>query len=216
MRHLFDGDSTLVRVLNKMADLCFLNLAAFLFCLPVVTAGASFAAMHYVIIEMHDDLEGSVLRQFFKEFRRNLKGATPSWLIIVVLGAALVFDFRYAGRYLPGPVILWFSVFIALSAMLIFCFLYIFPLHAWYENTLSGTWKNAALLSVAYLPRTVGMLLIDASIILFLTQFLPLLPLFFLFGFSVPAYLRAYLYIPVLKSIKGSGGKDKFDETDGE
>ena len=44
----FDLDSSLMQGLNKVADLMFLNLLTLLCCVPVVTAGASFTALHYV------------------------------------------------------------------------------------------------------------------------------------------------------------------------
>lgn len=45
---IFDLDSPLMNVLNKMADLMWLNILTLICCIPVITAGAALTSMHYV------------------------------------------------------------------------------------------------------------------------------------------------------------------------
>ena len=42
-------DSPFMKFLGTMADLMILNMLTVLCCVPIVTAGASFTAMHYVL-----------------------------------------------------------------------------------------------------------------------------------------------------------------------
>ena len=49
---IFDIDSPLMNVLGKISDLVILNLITVVMCIPIVTAGASFTAMHYCCLKI--------------------------------------------------------------------------------------------------------------------------------------------------------------------
>ena len=89
----FDLDSSLMQGLNKVADLMFLNLLTLLCCVPVVTAGASFTALHYVALKIVRNEECYIARDFFKSFRRNLRQGTIIWLLMLFLALVLWGDF---------------------------------------------------------------------------------------------------------------------------
>ncbi len=199
MHNFFDPDGFLMRGLRQISDLLVLNILTILASLPVVTSGAALAAMHYVIIDMHAGEEGYIARTFFTQFRVNLKKGTI--LTVLFLGAGLLLwgDIRLSSgenAILPPA----FKIpAIALMLLLFAVFLYAIPLQAKFENPVFATLKNAAIMAAAYLPRTIGMMVIDAVFIFLVTQVSRLLPLAFFFGLSMPGYLRAYLYYPVLK-----------------
>ena len=69
MRNMLDQDGPVMRALSDLSTLVFLNILTMLFCLPVVTAGASLAAMHYVIMEMIEERGGSLFSEFWKRFK---------------------------------------------------------------------------------------------------------------------------------------------------
>ncbi len=50
MDKLFNLDSPVMRALNKMADLLWLNVLTVLLCIPVITGGAALTAMHYNLL----------------------------------------------------------------------------------------------------------------------------------------------------------------------
>ena len=66
---LFDYDGPLMRALVYLGELILLNLLFLLCCLPVITAGASAAAMYTVAFRNLDGKGGHVCRQFFTAFR---------------------------------------------------------------------------------------------------------------------------------------------------
>ena len=49
---IFAIDSPLMNILSKIADLMILNLITLVMCIPIVTAGASFTAMHYCCLKL--------------------------------------------------------------------------------------------------------------------------------------------------------------------
>ena len=88
MKNLFGQDGPVMRALTDLSTLMFLNILTVIFCIPVVTAGASLAAMHYIFMEMIEERGGPLVTEFWKRFKENLKNATPIWLIML---AAAVF-----------------------------------------------------------------------------------------------------------------------------
>ena len=49
MSKLFDQDNMFFAIMGVLFDLIILNVLTLLCCLPIVTAGASFTAMHSVL-----------------------------------------------------------------------------------------------------------------------------------------------------------------------
>ena len=94
MKNLFGQDGPVMRALTDLSTLMFLNILTVIFCIPVVTAGASLAAMHYIFMEMIEDRGGPLVTEFWKRFKENLKNATPIWLIMLAAAVFLYVDYR--------------------------------------------------------------------------------------------------------------------------
>ena len=205
MKNFFSMDAPLFRILSTLYDLIILNLLTALGCLPVVTIGASLTAMHFVLIAMVRDEEPDIARSFLRSFRENFRQSTLVWgfyLLTFVLCFPL---FRRGSGVLnavPGIVLI----------LLYLLSLYLFPFLAHFRNTTRRSVGICAALTVAYLFRTAGMAITHVlSAALFLV-FLPwTVPLFVLFGLSLPGYFRALLYHPVLLKLEGrtDGGNDE-------
>ena len=90
MGRLFNLDSPLMSGLSKVADLIWLNILAFIFCIPVVTIGASITALNYVALKMVRNEDGYVTRAFFKSFKQNFKQATIIWLIMLLIFGVII------------------------------------------------------------------------------------------------------------------------------
>ena len=79
----------------------------------------------------------------------------------------------------------------------------VFALQARYENTLTGTIANAFRLSIAHLPRTLGMMITWILWILTLWYLHRAAPLAFLiYGFTLPGYICVILYEPLLTKLE--------------
>lgn len=202
MSKIFDMDSPVMRVLNRVGDLLILNLLMIVCCLPVITMGASFTAMHYVLLKIVRGEEGYLFKGFFKSFARNFKQATILWLLVLLVVAVYVGDiliFSYSGMQFPKVLIVAVIAIAVLAAMVV---AYIFPLLARFDNTVWNTLKNAALMAFLNLPKTILMVVVYA---------LPLVIAYFstysiifviMFGYSVPAYIAAWLYSGIFKKFE--------------
>lgn len=199
MGKIFDMDSPLMRFLNRTADMLILNLLMILCCIPVITIGAACTAMHYVLLKIVRDEEGYLVRGFFKSFVRNFKQATIAWLLMLVVIAVYLGDwliFSYSGIEFPRVLVI---AVVAVGAVALLISLYVFPLMARFENTIRNTFKNAAILAFANLPRTLGMAFLYA-LPLIIGYFSAYSYIFiFMFGISLPAFGAAWMYSGIFK-----------------
>lgn len=199
---LFDLDSPFMQGLGKLADLLLLNMLTLFCCIPIVTVGASLTAMHYMALKMARNEECYIARGFFKSFKQNFKQATLIWLLMLLVIAVLVMDFliMYNSSMEFNMVI---RVIISIFALFVFCgSIYVFPVLAKFENTIWRTIKNAFLMSVMQLPKTMLMVVLYIFPTVFLVFFYQLAPLAFFFGLSVPAWLSAKLYSKFFKKLE--------------
>ncbi len=202
MGKFFNLDSPVMRVLGKAADLMILNLVFIACCLPIVTIGASITALSYVTLKMADGTEGYIVKSFFKSFKQNFRQATVIWLVLLVLGVAIGLDF-YLASSLEGNVSTVIRFFLMVSGMVyLMIFIYVFPLLARFYNTIAGTLKNALLISIGNLPRTLlAMVIIIASVVLTFWNGYTLsygLMVWVLMGFALVAFVNSKIQNPVL------------------
>ena len=191
---IFDLDSPLMNVLNKMADLMWLNILTLIGSNPIITAGAAFTSMHYVALKIVRNEESYITRSFFKSFKTNFRQATLIWLLILLIAAVLGGDY-----YIITKSGIQFSsvlvILIMAAAVLVICTaLYVFPVLAKFDNTIMGTIRNAFIMSILQLPKTVVMFVMAFFPLIIYLVSLRLIPIIFLFGFSLPAYASAMLY----------------------
>ena len=194
MSKIFDIDSPIMRFLTKMADLMILNLLVLLCCIPIITIGAAFTAMHYVLLKMVRGEEGYVVKSFFKSFKQNFKQSTIIWLIALVLIAIFVGDwfiFRYATFEFPQILQVLLLALVVIVCMIL-C--YVFPVLSRFENTVFNTIKNSFLMAILSLPKTVLMIVMYVLPVVLLYFIPQITPLVFCFGFTAPAYVSAMLY----------------------
>lgn len=196
---IFDMDNPVMRALGGICDLLVLNLLAVLCSLPVVTAGAAFAALFDVLLRIVRNEDTGVVRGFLRALRGNLKKGSVLGLVFLLAFAVLYVDYHLAAALAP-----MLRVPVVAAALIVGAVaLYAFALLARYENTLTQTVKNAATLSVAYFPRTLGLLVFTVALWLLCLQFFTIaLPVLLMFGLSLPAYIGALLFDPIFQKLE--------------
>ena len=200
--NIFEEGSPFQRFLNKMADLLILNLIALLMCLPIITAGASLTAMHYVLLKMVRGEEGYIVKSFFRSFKREFRQATVLWILYMALAALmasnLIMILQGGGVY---P--LWLPSSILVVAVLELMFMiYTFAMLSRFDDTIYHTLLNAVTLTFAELPRSLEMAVITIIPLIAFFRVSILLPVLILFGLSVPGYACAMIYDPVFRKIE--------------
>ena len=203
---LFDNDSPIMSFLARVADLVILNVLWLLCCLPVVTAGASTTAMYHVVRHLQEESISSVTRDFFRSFKSDFRQATPVYLLLLIPTAAVVMNAWILSAQSSDVVPVYVRAIWMVSAlMLTFVVSFVYPVMAYFDDTVWKTLRTAAVLAVAKLPRTV---LISAINLLPIIMLFVSLPFFLrssifwlLIGGSLTAYLNMLILRPVFKKI---------------
>ena len=212
MGRFFDMDSPVMRFLNRMGDLMILNILMIICCIPVITVGAAYTAMHYVLLKMVRDREGYLIRGFFKSFVQNFKQATLIWFLMLLVIAVYVGDiliFNYSGIVFPKGVVI---AVLAIAILLLMVAVYVFPLQSRFENKIRDTLKNALMLAIINLPKTILMLVYYALplVICFFSSYA--LVFIILFGISLPAYGAAWIYSGIFKKLEPETEEEVVDD----
>lgn len=197
MKEFFGPDGLLLKILNKTGDLILLNIVFLISCIPIVTIGSALSALYTVTLKMSKDEESYIVRGYFKAFKANFKQGTLVYLIILLAGIVLYFDFLYV-QYFPEDIAKLFRViFVALAIIFAMIISYIFPLIAQFEYKLKLYFVNALFLAMRHILFTIIIVVINC---------IPLICLwvggkvvvygitaYFIIGFSLGALLNSYL-----------------------
>ena len=211
MGRIFNLDSPLMAGLSKLADLIWLNILAFICCIPVVTIGASLTALNYVALKMVRNEDGYVTRDFFKSFKQNFKQATIIWLIMILVFIVIIGDlFIFSFSTLSFPTGLRIALGV-IGVLVLFSTMLVFPILARFENTVKNTFRNSLFMGILAFPKTVLMVIIWAiptAVTIFIPQGFPFV---IAFGISGPVFLSAMLYNKTFKRFE-----PEEEETDGD
>lgn len=208
MGFLFDPNSKIMLILSRFADIVILNVVFLLTCIPIFTIGAATAAMYDVVFRLDTEREGKLLQTYFRAFRANFRQSTVIWLFLFLFSGATVFNMGYFSQ-IGG--IFGFVLFLAamlILVILLLIFSYAFPLLSQFSNSTKATVKNALLLAIANLPRSLLILIIHcfpwALILVNLYAFIKLGFLWLSLYFAAAAYFNSRLLIPVFKPYQTS------------
>ncbi len=202
MSSIFGADSSFLQLLNRIADLLFLNLIFIVCCIPIFTIGASWTALNYVLLKMARNEEGYVIRGFFKSFKENFGQATLIWLGLLVFGLLCAWGLWLLFGMGDAVPVIGYAVALVACTVLLMIIVYIFPLLARYQNTTGGILKNAFLLMCLHVPQSlllVVLLAVPFVLIWFSTYLVIVVAMF---GFSVPAFISAYLYRRIFRKFE--------------
>lgn len=188
-------DNVVVRALTKICDMMCLNVIWLICCIPIVTIGASTAALYSVMLKMVKNEEGYIFKSFFKAFKENFRQSTVIWLLFVLAGVIWWIDFNFAGALGGQAGLVLRVLFVLIGFVLVSVFIYAIPLTARYVNTVSATLKNALILTLGRLPYTVLMFAVTAGALIGsawnTTTLMFALPMWFFFGGSLIAWLNS-------------------------
>jgi uncharacterized membrane protein YesL len=151
---IFSPDGALYRFMQRLTQCVFLNFLWVVFSLPVITVGASTAAVFAVTRRMLDEEEGHIWPEFWKGFKDNLKMGIPMGLLTILAAWAVYLDFQlFSAAKEHSVVFLCIGIFAAY--IFSFSLLYVYPLMARYENTFLNTIKNSFRISMKFFLRSV-------------------------------------------------------------
>lgn len=196
MGGFFSLDSKFMQAMSRVADLIILNVIYLVTCLPVVTIGAAGTAMYTVCFRLGTAREGSLVKDYFRAFRDEFRQATLIWLFLLLFGAAACVNI-FLFLSMDGWMHYLFFLFVLFLTMAVMMASYAFPLLSRFRNDTKSVLKNALIFSVAYLPRTVLIVVINvlpwALLLTNLYLFLQVGFLWITIYFAAAAYINTRL-----------------------
>ena len=138
-----------------LLDALLISIAWTVCSLPVVTIGASTAALHRVAHNWMAERSGCDLKHFFAAFRENLKGGTLVWLILLVPLALILFSAYAVWIAWVDSTIVVRGMILLTAILWLATAVYAFALQAIFENTPLRTVTNALRIAISHIATTV-------------------------------------------------------------
>lgn len=147
---------------GHLADMMILSLLWLLFSIPIVTMGASTAALYYATSKHFSDSSEKPFQDFIRSFKQNYKQGILLTLIYLVYGGLLAFDIYVARNGFHGITLpaIYEQVAYVLTLPIIFTLPYVFAYLSRFNNTIKETLKHCFFFCATHILHTLIILLI--------------------------------------------------------
>ena len=196
-RKFLNPDNALMITMTQITDCIFLSMFWLLGCIPVVTLGASFAALYDATYRGFRKGDKHSWGRFWQVYRENWKaGILPTAVFLAVLALVIKVLVALWNTAVAGG-ISWmlFSGLAFVGVVVLGILSVLFPMLSRFENPVPVLLKNTLFLAMANLPRTIALGILNAAAGLACAFFV--LPLFFLP--SLAALVGSVLLEPMFK-----------------
>ena len=188
-------DSAVTRFLSCFMDLILLNILWIVGCIPVVTAGASTAALYDMTMRLALHEEVHVCSGFFKSLCHHFKKGLFLFLIVAAAGIFLALDLWCTFQpYVPCRFLLQVVV-VSVGYFYLAAVSHAFPALAYFDEPVLTTLRNGLLLAMRNGIFTVFIMILNLLpallFFLFPVKFLQSLFLWFTVGFALIAWLNS-------------------------
>ena len=148
-------NSWLYRACKVIGDVVTISALFLLFCLPVVTIGASVTALYYTVYRKYYKKSDSISKDFMHSLKDNLKNGIIVHMIYLIYIAVAGFNiyfafFGYGDIRLPD----WYMIVSLLPLLpIIFTLPFVYALMARFDNGIKGSLKNSFTLCMINFPK---------------------------------------------------------------
>lgn len=136
LRGFLDNDSLFGQIMLRCWAIIICNLCFVITVLPIVTAGAGWAAMDFALMNtLKNKDSASPFRDFWKGFATNFKQATISWICSLVLLAFLAMEWYWCRQF--GGIFDYIKIgILMIAAVIVITMMYLFPTMAAFKATI--------------------------------------------------------------------------------
>lgn len=156
MAGLFNYDNGLMTTLGKICDCMILSILWCVCSIPIITVGASTAALYYAVNKSIRYNRGYAYKEFFSAFKSNFKQGTIVWLInlgLLLFGAYDCYILYQLRENISGAKIIM-VIIVALLIFLIMWMTYVYPYMARFALPTKALMKNCVILALAHFLRS--------------------------------------------------------------
>lgn len=157
MSNLLNMDNAFFTIMGKVWDMILLSIIWVLCSMTIVLIGPATTAMYYSVVKVIRRERGYVTREFFHSFKDNIKLGIITTIIFVILSYVMYIDFTYSKVMLDegksyGSLLI--AGFIAITTVLVFILIFIFPILSRFTLNLKGLFKTAFIIAMKHFPTT--------------------------------------------------------------
>ncbi len=136
LRGFLDNDSLFGQIMLRCWAIIICNLCFVITVLPIVTAGAGWAAMDFALMNTLKNKDSAApFRDFWKGFATNFKQATISWICSLVLLAFLTMEWYWCRQF--GGIFDYIKIgILMIAAVIVITMMYLFPTMAAFKATI--------------------------------------------------------------------------------
>ena len=196
-RKFLNPDNALMITMTQITDCIFLSLFWLIGCIPVVTMGASFAALYDATYRGFRKGEKHSWGRFLEVYRENWKASIlPTFLFLAAAFGLTKVLIGFWNAAAAGS-LSWmvFSGVAFVGILLVGILSVLFPMLSRFENSFGALLKNTLFLAMANLPRTLVLGFLNTATVLLCAVFV--IPLFFMP--SLAALIGSLLIEPMFK-----------------
>ena len=196
-RKFLNPDNALMITMTQITDCIFLSLFWLIGCIPVVTMGASFAALYDATYRGFRQSDKHCWQRFLQVYKANWKASIAPTVVFLVCVSVLTKVLIALWNSAVAGTVSWmlFSGGAFVGVLILGIVSILFPMLSRFENPFPVLLKNTMLLGLANLPRTIALGILNAAAALACAFYI--LPLFFLP--SLAALIGSVLIEPMFK-----------------
>ena len=179
-RKFLNPDNALMITMTQITDCIFLSIFWLLGCIPVVTMGASFAALYDATFRAFRKGERHSWGRFLEVYKENWKASIVPTVVFLAWGTLLTKAVVGLWNSAVAGVLPWmvFSGGAFVGILVLGILSVLFPMLSRFENSLGALLKNTVFLGLANLPRTLALGFLNAAAVLLCAVYV--IPVFFL------------------------------------
>ena len=207
------NDTPFGRIMTRIWIVVAGNLLFLLFSIPVITIGASYCGLNYLMLKAHkEDGEIYIFKTFWKGFKENFKQGTIAWIITALLAVFGYIDIQVC-KNTTGPISTFRYPILAMGILLLILVLYLFPVIVSFQNRLPMLAQHACYFAFRNPIR--ALLLAAMHVICWVFTYMneSMTALFafiwFFFGFGLLAYITAGALVKDFTSTSANTAADE-------
>ena len=196
MNGIFHYEGKFARALQKVSDVIIASVLWIVGCIPLITIGTSTTALYYASIKAVLG-EGTIVKNFFKSYKENLKQSIVVEVILLVVAYIMYLNWNIGFKMMENGTVFKVFFFVVLAWILLVVS-YIFPVLARFALTTRQLFVNAFVMSITNLPKTIFIILTSmvpsVCLVVRVDYVIKILPLIIVVVPGLVAYLNAITF----------------------
>lgn len=202
LHSFLDNESKFGQLMTRIGILILSNLTFLLFCVPVITAGPAWMALHYTMLKTLREKELNPFTTFWRGFLDNFKEGLLAELALCAAVGLLLLELYWCSQAEGFLQFFQFGLF-SILAVVVTMGIYLFPVAAAFYGSLGQHLTSCLYFIVNRLQNAVIILLVNCVPLALTYLDIRRMPLYafvwFFIGFAAVAMLTDSLLLPLFE-----------------